>query len=126
LFRDGSHLITPELESKIDSIAQSFRCGFYFGRFDVRYADVEAFMRGEDLAILELNGVTSESTNIYDPDRSLISAWGILCRQWTILFRIADVNADRGVTPTTPRELWRSIRQHRQRAYTSPDRDLSD
>ena len=81
--------------SYVDRIAQRFE-GFYFGRFDVRYADVEAFRAGRDLAIVELNGVTSESTNLYDPANSLWSAYRTLIRQWEILFRIADANRRRG------------------------------
>jgi membrane protein DedA with SNARE-associated domain len=108
LFLDGSHLCTLALEKKIDAIAKSFD-GFYFGRFDVRYSEVAEFMAGRDLAIIELNGVTSESTNIYDPSRSLLSAYRTLARQWSILFRIADANRRRGIRPTRPMTLLRQI-----------------
>jgi len=83
LFKDGRHLITPALEDRIDRIAWSYP-GFYVGRFDIRYTDVERFKAGEDLAIVELNGATAESTNIYDPDGSLLSAYRQLFRQWSI------------------------------------------
>jgi membrane protein DedA with SNARE-associated domain len=111
LFRDGGHLCTRDLESAIDCIAQAYD-GFYFGRFDIRFSDVATFRRGEDLAIVELNGVTSESTDIYDPRRSLWSAWAKLIRQWNLLFAIADANVVRGHEPTEWRCLWASIRQH--------------
>lgn len=110
LFLDGSHLITPELERAIDKVARSFD-GFYFGRFDVRYTDVESFKAGRDLAVLELNGVTSESTNIYDPQRSLWQAYRTLSRQWSILFLIADANLRLGHRATPPRELLHEIRR---------------
>src|SRR5437762_3268793 len=48
LFLDGHHLITPELEGRIDEIARAFD-GFFIGRFDIRYADVECFKAGTDL-----------------------------------------------------------------------------
>lgn len=100
MFRDGAHLITPELESRIDEISRSID-GFYFGRFDIRYTDVNSFRAGRDLAIVELNGASSESTNLYDPAHSLISAYRILYRQWRILFDIGARNRARGhaVTP---------------------------
>jgi membrane protein DedA with SNARE-associated domain len=66
LFRDGGHLLTPELERAVDAVARRFD-GFFIGRFDIRYTDREAFKAGRDLAIVELNGATSESTNVYDP-----------------------------------------------------------
>jgi hypothetical protein len=41
------------------------------GRFEAR----------DDLAIVELNGATAESTNIYDPSRSLLAAYRTLFAQ---------------------------------------------
>lgn len=111
MFRDGAHLITPALERAIDEIAKSFD-GFYFGRFDVRYSDVAQFKMGRDITVIELNGVTSESTNIYDPGWSLRRAYRTLMRQWTILFEIAAANAARGRSIATARELVHAIRQH--------------
>jgi membrane protein DedA with SNARE-associated domain len=108
MFRDGSHLITPGLERAIDAVARSLRGGFCFGRFDVRYSNADAFKRGDDLTVIELNGVTSESTNLYDPSRSLLWAYRTLLRQWSTLFRIADQNVRRGVRPTPPLELLKT------------------
>ncbi|MBI5764795.1 MAG: VTT domain-containing protein [Planctomycetes bacterium] len=95
LFRDGAHLMTQELEDAIDAIARRFD-GFYFGRFDVRYNDVNEFRAGRGFAIVELNGVTSESTNLYDPSWSLIHAYSVLFRQWSMLFKIGNRNRRRG------------------------------
>jgi membrane protein DedA with SNARE-associated domain len=91
MFLDGSHLATPALERRIDEIARAIP-GFFIGRFDVRYADVKAFTAGRDLAIVELNGATSESTNIYDPSRSLLAAYRTLFRQWRLVFQIGAAN----------------------------------
>jgi membrane protein DedA with SNARE-associated domain len=111
LFRDGGHLWTPELEARIDAISRAFD-GFFFGRFDVRYSDVEAFRAGRDLAIVELNGVTAESTNIYDPDRTLWQAYRTLAQQWSLLFRIGAANRALGVRPTPLPALLRLIARH--------------
>jgi membrane protein DedA with SNARE-associated domain len=108
MFRDGAHLITQELERAVDSIARQFR-GFYIGRFDVRYTDPEAFQAGRDLAIVELNGATSESTNLYDPSWSLFAAYRTLFRQWSLLYRIGYANRQRGHAPTAIVELLRLI-----------------
>jgi membrane protein DedA with SNARE-associated domain len=106
MFRDGAHLRTPELERAVDAMARQFP-GFFIGRFDVRYTDAEAFRAGRDLAIVELNGVTSESTNIYDPSWSLVASYGTLFRQWSLLYRIGDANRKRGHAPTA---LWEFLR----------------
>jgi len=107
-FRDGRALLTPALEARIDEIARAV-AGFHFGRFDVRYRDREAFMAGNDLAIVELNGVTSEATHIYDPAGRLWSAWTTLARQWSLAFGIGAANRSRGHHPTPALELGRLL-----------------
>jgi hypothetical protein len=111
LFRDGSHLWTPALERRIDVIARSFR-GFFVGRFDVRYSDVERFKAGLDLAIVELNGATAESTDIYDPDRSLLAAYRRLFEQWSIVFAIGAANRASGAPVTSMRRIVTLVGQH--------------
>ncbi len=111
MFRDGAHLITPALEARVDEIARSFD-GFFFGRFDVRYGDAEALRAGRGFAIVELNGATSESTNIYDPDWPLSRAYRVLGAQWAILFQIGDANRRRGCPVTPLPGLVRAVRDY--------------
>ncbi len=111
LFRDGAHLITPELEAAFDAVAKGFD-GFYIGRFDVRYADPAEFRAGRGFAIVELNGATSESTNLYDPSWPLWRAYLTLMRQWALLFRTGAANRARGHEPVSVRELVRLVRAH--------------
>jgi hypothetical protein len=63
-FRDGRALWSLALERRIDAIARAVP-GIHLGRFDIRYADRDAFMAGRDLGIVEFNGVTAEPTHIY-------------------------------------------------------------
>lgn len=111
LFRDGAHRITPQLEQRIDAIARAFP-GFFFGRFDIRYADPDALARGEASGIVELNGLLSESTNVYDPSWRLARAYRVLFRQWTLAFAVGDANRRLGHRPSTPRELYRAFRAY--------------
>ena len=108
LFLDGSRIWTPELEASIDRIAKSAP-GFYFGRFDLRAPSEAAFQRGEGLKVLELNGVTSEATHIYDPANGLGQAYRALAQQWRTAFEIAAENRERGFEPTSPLELCRLL-----------------
>lgn len=115
-FRDGSQLITPELSAALDRVAKDIP-DFYFGRFDVRYTNPAAFAEGTDFAIIELNGVTSEATNIYDPDNSLLHAYRVLAKQWQYAFEIGHANRKAG-TPISSyrdllRDLWRNYRARR-------------
>jgi membrane protein DedA with SNARE-associated domain len=116
LFLDGGHLVTGALEQAFDNIAQRFG-GFYFGRFDVRTPSVEAFTRHGEFEVMELNGVTSEATHIYDPRHNFLNAYRVLAEQWRIAFEIGAANRQRGVRPTTPGELLRLVLQHRCRRH---------
>jgi len=109
LFLDGARLITPRLRQRLDAIVFGHFEGFFFGRFDIRYADQERFTAGEDLFIVELNGVSSESTNIYDPKHSLLFAYATLARQYELMFRIGRANVDRGVVPGRPAQVLKNI-----------------
>lgn len=111
LFRDGHALWSPALEARVDAIARRIP-GFFIGRFDVRYAVREDFMAGEDLAILELNGVTAEPTDVYDPDRSLWSSYRALFEQWRLVFTIGDANRRRGHAAVSARRLIGLGMQH--------------
>lgn len=110
LFRDGAHLITPELETVVDEISRGCD-GFFFGRFDVRYGDRDALRAGRGFAVVELNGITSESTNLYDPSWSLWRAYRTLMRQWAILFAIGDRNRRNGHPPSTLLDVIRDARR---------------
>ena len=102
--------VTPGLTRTIDAIAKGFD-GFHFGRFDVRYTHPDDLENG-DFKIIELNGITSESTNIYDPDRSLAAAYRTLYAQWRTLFEIGAANRKRGVAIASWREIIRALRSH--------------
>lgn len=107
IFLNGADLATAELTAAVDRIARR-HAGFYLGRFDVRAASEEALRRGE-FAVLELNGVTSEPTHIYDPAVSLLDAYRALFTQWRMAFEIgAEVRA-RGGVPMPARELLRIV-----------------
>ncbi len=108
IFLDGGWMKTNVLESKIDEICRGFQ-GFYFGRFDIRVRSFEDFSRAENFKIVELNGVTSEATSIYDPRNSLFDAYKILFRQWKIAFEIGAENKKLGAEPTKISDLIKLI-----------------
>lgn len=108
LFTDGESLITEALTEKIDEISKTFS-GFYFGRYDVRYRSDESIKNGKEFGIVELNGITSESTNLYDPDFSLWKMYTILFKQWKLLFRIGSENRKRGVPKTSLFEIVKTL-----------------
>ena len=120
VFLDGAHLITPPLRETMDRIASRFD-GFHLGRFDVRAPSAEALSRGEGLGVIELNGLTSEPTAIYDPAVPLRTAYRKLFEQWRLAFEIGEANVARGAATTSlPRILLEWIRYQRgQRTHST-------
>ena len=108
IFVDGERLRTEKLEQAIDKISRGID-GFHFGRFDLRARNFEDFQNGGPFRIIELNGVSSESTNIYDPGFSLFDAYRILLRQWRLAFEIGDANRKLGAQPTSVLTLIKLI-----------------
>jgi membrane protein DedA with SNARE-associated domain len=113
LFLDGTALVTPELEASIDGLSRRF-AGFHFGRYDVKAESEEAFRRGE-VWILELNGLTSEATSMYDPRHRVWTGWATLMRQWAMAYAIGAANRARGVRPWTVGEVGRLYCEERRR-----------
>lgn len=118
MFLDGNHAITPALEETIERISRTFD-GFYFGRFDIRVPSLADLKSGRNVKVVELNGVSSEATHIYDPNLSLLWAYRVLFQQWRIAFEIGDANRRRGEQPASLRELcqlvtayWQVSKQH--------------
>lgn len=120
VFLDGGWLKTDRLEAAIDQICQQFD-GFYFGRFDIRTPNIDDFQQGKNFKVIELNGVTSEATNIYDPKNSVFAAYRILFEQWRIAFEIGAQNRQRGYEPTPLRTLlkWMIAYREQSQAHAS-------
>jgi len=111
IFLDGARHITDALERRIHGISEGFE-GFFFGRYDLRTSDIDAFRAGEGFKIIELNGVTSEATHIYDPRHSLIAAWKTLFRQWRLAFEIGRANRSTGQAPVGLIKLFRLLKDY--------------
>lgn len=114
-FTDGADLITPDLERVIDGFAAGFASPLDMCRFDMRYETDEGLRRGEGLAVVELNGTTGESTNIYDPGKSIAWAYGVLAEQWRLLYELGAARRKAGVKPmgllAVVREARRQVRE---------------
>ncbi len=113
-FLDGARLVTPALEASIEALSRSFE-GFHFGRFDVRAESEEALRAGRGFKVLELNGMTSEATHIYDPATPLCEAYRVLCEQWRLAFEIAAANRAAGAKPSSWREVTTELFGYRKK-----------
>lgn len=120
IFLDGADTITPALEDVVDQIAKTFD-GFFFGRFDIRVPSRQDLMAGQNLQIIELNGVTSEATHIYDPRLGLFDAYRVLFQQWRIAFEIGDRNRSRGARTASVGDLFDAARQYSRLSQSYPE-----
>ena len=113
LYKDGSAYATSSLAERMDQIARSMP-QFHYGRFDVRFKDVQSLSQGKDFLIVEVNGAGSEASHVWDPELTIRDAYRVWCEQLEILFRIGAYNRALGAQPLSFRQLialeWRALR----------------
>jgi hypothetical protein len=112
LFTDGAALATPALNKQVNRWMRGQQ-QLNFGRFDVRAASYDDIRAGRDLAVIEMNGLSSEPTGLYDPDLSWFAAMRMFARCWNQAFRIGRRQLLRTPAPRTrtPFALWRDARK---------------
>jgi hypothetical protein len=112
IFRNGTHLVTPEMEASFEAIARRLP-EFHFGRFDVRFENFSDVQQGHGFTLVEINGAGAESTHIWDRRTSLLQAWRDLMRQYRWLFEIGAANRRRGFKPMTWAEFKAAYRREK-------------
>lgn len=122
IFRNGTHWVTPDMEQRFDAISQRLP-EFYFGRYDIRFADFEAVRQGRDFTIVEVNGAGAESTHIWDRGTSIFKAWADLFTQYRLLFQIGRANRDRGFQALSVAEFRRWHQREKQLTPLYPPTD---
>ena len=92
-FINGNHLIDNELEIMMDTLNKQIK-GWYYGRIDIKYDNLEKVKLGLNFKILEINGIISEPTHIYDPTTgaSYFDALRSIRKHWSIMNKIARKN----------------------------------
>ncbi|MEO0478747.1 MAG: alpha/beta fold hydrolase [Planctomycetota bacterium] len=96
-FVEGEHWRTDAIEAWLDRSCVPVE-GYCFGRLDVRFTDPEEFKQGRGGKILEANGISSESTNMYDPRYSIFKAWRLLREPWHAILEIGKHNRKQGLS----------------------------
>jgi hypothetical protein len=64
--------------------------GFYFGRLDIRFNTFAELEQGINFSIIELNGVKSEPSHIYDPKYSFLVGQREIFRHQKIIRKIVE------------------------------------
>ncbi len=120
-FRDGTALATPALAARIDALMRSMP-DFHFGRVDLRFASLDALRRGE-FRVIEINGVGSEATHIWDPRTSLRDAYAVQFAHYRAAFEIGRDMCRRGARPSGALGMLRLWRLQRRLMASYPMND---
>ena len=91
-FTDDTASVTQALKEAVCQVFEN-QPGFNFGRLDVKAQSDEAFLRGE-FVIIEVNGVASLPTNMFDPKFSLWEGYRIFFRHARYLLDVAAEQRD--------------------------------
>ena len=122
IFRNGAADITPALATRIDAIARAMP-DFHFGRIDVRYSSMHALREGTGFKIIEINGVGSEATHIWDPDTTLREIYSVQLRHYGAAWAIAAELRRRGAKSSG---LWPMFRDWQNQLRLMASYPLND
>ncbi|GBQ11702.1 D-alanine--D-alanine ligase [Komagataeibacter rhaeticus] len=87
IFHDRAIDITPALEARVNEIMRDIP-DFHFGRIDAKARSLATLREGEDFQIIEINGVGSEATHIWDARTTLRHAYATQFMHYRETFRI--------------------------------------
>jgi len=109
-FINGNHLIDKKLTETLDAFNQKID-GWYYGRLDVKYNTLEELREGKNFIVLEINGIISEPTHIYDPyNTTYFHALRDIRKHWRIIYEIAIINLERGVHSKRFKTFWSEVK----------------
>lgn len=104
-FTDDTAITTSALERALFKVCES-QPGFNFGRFDLKTQSREAFLDGA-FTIIEVNGIASLPTHMFDPANSLRRAYQIFFEHGRYLVDIAYEHRHRAMQLDSYRTLLR-------------------
>lgn len=122
IFRDGNQYITTELTQKLDQILHDVE-GYHYGRLDIKFDNLNDFMKGEKFTILELNGASSEAAHIWDRNTPLKTIFGTLLTQYRLLYAIGAKQKKRGHVPPSISSLLEAWREEKNLTEQYPGTD---
>ncbi len=110
-FVNANLLITPKLVAVVDEIVKHIP-GFYYGRIDLKAQSIRKLMNGEEIRVLEINGVNSEPTHIYDSNTTLVSAYNDIFNHMNTIYEISKQNKTQGEKRDSLKTLLKETHKH--------------
>ena len=113
-FLNGNQLISRELTQILDQINKEID-GWYYGRIDLKYNTFEELENGKNFKILEINGIISEPTHVFDARTySYFDAVKAIKKHWKIVYQVAKANHKiYGVKYTKTRDFINEMKELR-------------
>jgi len=107
MFTNDTHRLTPALAERVFALCEQ-QPGFNFGRFDLKASSESALFAGE-FVVIEVNGIASLPTHMFDPGHSLRQGYGIFLEHARYLLDCAEEHRDHSMAldswPTIVRRL---------------------
>ena len=122
VFQDAKELINIKLSQSLDKIFDDIP-EFYYGRLDIKFKNCAGLSKGEDFEIIEINGASSESINIWDRRAKLGDAIKTLLQQYGTLFKLGAKNRVRGFKPPGMLALLKAWRLENKLVKQYPKND---
>ena len=119
-FTDATSLHTPELANALNNLCDP-QPGFNFGRLDVRAESDAALQRGE-FVVIEVNGIASLPTHMFDPSYRLRDAYKIFLEHARLLTSIAAEHRTKEMHIDSYSELWARAKSNAQALNAQHDR----
>jgi hypothetical protein len=122
VFTDGAAHMTEAMTDAFDRIAKDIK-DFYFGRFDVRFANLEDLKQGKNFTVIEYNGASSEPTHVRDPRTPALKVWRDFMEHWRYAYEIGAEQRARGARSASLSEIWRIVRAEQALVKGYPDEE---
>lgn len=91
-FINANQYISKTLTKTFDKINAQID-GWNYGRIDIKYNSFKELENGKAFKILEINGLISEPTHIYDASKgSYLNSLKEICKHWNIIYKISTCN----------------------------------
>ena len=103
--------IDDQLTAIFDDIS-AYNQSFFWGRYDIKCADVNDLKNRKNYSILEFNGAGAGPNHIYHCGLTLSEAYREVLKHWNLLYRISRYNHQcQGARYWSFMEGWRFLRQ---------------
>jgi hypothetical protein len=109
-FLNANHKIDSKINAVFTKVIDDIP-SFNYGRFDIKYNTWDELINNENWLIIEVNGVNSEPTHIYDQGTGLLQSLVDLCKQWRLISGISISQKNKNNKPLSLSEFFKHLLQ---------------